>query len=227
MFSEIEAKIKALASSEKAKILQGFFKTWKGQYWEGDIFIWVTVPKLRAISKLYKKATIEDISLLFQSPYHELRLTWLFILISQYEGKKTVDFYLDNIKYVNNWDLVDLSAHHILGRYLYDKDRSILYSLVTKDNLWERRIAIISTFYFIKFSDFVDSLKLAKISLLDKHDLMHKAVWWMLREIGKRNVVVLKDFLKDNYQRMPRTMLRYAIEKFSDEEKAKYLKWNI
>jgi len=164
---------------------------------------------------------------LLKNKFHECRLCALMILRLQYEGfenkKELVDFYLRNTQYVNNWDLVDLSCEYILGNWLLDKDRKILYQLAKSKNLWERRIAIISTFEFIRHRQFIDILKLSEILINDNHDLIHKAVGWMLREVGKRDEKVLKDFLDKHYQKMPRVMLRYAIEKLSKNIRKKYL----
>jgi 3-methyladenine DNA glycosylase AlkD len=219
------------SDSERAKNLSWFFKTGKGQYGEGDVFIGITVPILRAISKKYQVLELKDLQKLLGSEIHEHRLSALMILRFKYENKKSdqksrkdiVDFYLKNTKIINNWDLVDLSCHYILGNYLLDKDRSILYKLAKSENLWEKRISIISTFAFIRNNDFVDALKLSEILLKDKHDLIHKGVGWVLREVGKKDKKIEIDFLNKHYKAMPRTALRYAIEKFSDTERKYYL----
>jgi 3-methyladenine DNA glycosylase AlkD len=210
--------------------LQGFFKTGKGEYGEGDIFLGIVVPKLRKISEEYKHLQLQDLQILLNSNVHEKRLISLFILVLKYqkasdeEREKIYDFYLKNTRNINNWDLVDLSAHQIVGEYLFDKDRKKLYELAKSSNLWEKRIAIISTFYFIREEQFEDSLKIGEILMNDKHDLIHKAVGWMLREIGKRDFKVEEEFVKKYCKIMPRTMLRYAIEKFPEELRLKYLK---
>jgi 3-methyladenine DNA glycosylase AlkD len=233
--SSIKRVLNSCANKERAKLLQGFFKTGKGQYGEGDVFLGIVVPKLRKISKEFWKTTsLLEIQKLLDSKIHEERLLALFMLVEKYklakknikidERKKMFEFYLANTSNINNWDLVDLSAPNIVGDYLLEKDRRVLYKLVKSDNLWERRISILSTFAFIREKDFEDSLKIADILLLDKHDLIHKAVGWMLREIGKRDVEVLRGFLKGRYKKMPRTMLRYAIEKFDEKERKKWLK---
>jgi len=227
---ELKSEIRKCANKEKAKVLQGFFKTGKGQYGEGDIFLGIVVPKLRKISKeFWKTISIDEVQELLNSNIHEERLLALFMLVEKYkkaENKEKIEifnFYLANTRNINNWDLVDLSAPNIVGDYLFEKNRKVLYKLVKSENLWERRIAILSTFTFIRAGQFDDSLKIAEILLSDKHDLIHKAVGWMLREIGKRDAEVLKGFLRDRYKKMPRTMLRYAIERFSEDLRKKYL----
>lgn len=220
------------AIPEKAAFLPGFFKTGKGQYGEGDLFLGVTVPEQRRIAKEYwKSVTIDELGELIQSPYHEVRLTSIFILVfkfqkarNQDEKKIWVDFYLKHRPRVNNWDLVDSSAHLILGDYLLDKDRSLLYDLAKSGMLWDQRIAIMSTYYFIRKKDFSDTLKIAEILLHHPHDLIHKAVGWMIREVGNRDFETAKQFLLKHYKTMPRTMLRYAIEKFESETKEIFMK---
>ncbi len=214
----------------KAALLQRFFKTGKGEYGEGDVFLGIMVPQTRELVCKYQTLALNDIKRLLKSKYHEARLTGVLILVRQYQKakeeksrKEIFNFYLKNSQGINNWDLVDLSAHKIVGAYLFDKDRQLLYKLATSKNLWQRRIAVISTFWFIHNYDFKDSLKLTALLLKDEHDLLHKATGWMLREIGKRDKKVLIDFLDKHYRQMPRTMLRYAIEKFSDVERKKYL----
>jgi len=215
---------KALENKEKAVILQRFFKTGKGQYGEGDIFLGITVPKQRELAKKYKDLNLNELQTLLDSKIHEHRLTALIILTSQYKNnpETTYNFYLKNTKNINNWDLVDLSAPNIVGNYLLNKDKSILYTLANSNHLWEKRISIISTFYFIKNNKFDDTLKISEILLKDKHDLIHKAVGWMLREVGKKDKNILVKFL--NKHTLPRTALRYAIEKFPEKERKKYLK---
>jgi len=209
-----------------------FFKTGKGEYGEGDVFLGITVPLQRSIAKKYLDLNLKDVQDLLSSKIHEHRLVSLLILIFKYkkadelEKKEIVDFYLKNTKNINNWDLVDLSAGYIVGDYLFQfkKDTSVLYKLAKSKNLWERRIAIMSTFAYIKNDHFKDVLSISEILLNDPHDLIHKAVGWMLREIGKRNKKVEVNFLNKHYREMPRTMLRYAIEKFTIEEKSFYMK---
>ncbi|MBU0466233.1 MAG: DNA alkylation repair protein [Nanoarchaeota archaeon] len=225
--TQLKADLRKLSDPQKAKLLQGFFKTGKGQYGEGDIFLGVKVPESRAVAKKYHDLSFEDIKTLLQSKIHEERLTALLLLVHLYQknpDKKFVDFYLSNTKHINNWDLVDLTAHKIVGHYLENKPRDILYKLARSKILWERRISIISTFHFIRDRDFKDALALADILLNDEHDLMHKAVGWVLREIGKKDLKVEEGFLRKHYKKMPRTMLRYSIEKFPEDVRKKYLK---
>jgi len=227
---EVERDLRNLVDFEKANILQRFFKTGKGQYGEGDIFLGVVVPKTRFISKKYIEISLPEVKNLLYSKIHEERLCALFILVNKFEKaeeierKKIFDFYIKNIKKINNWDLVDLSAPKIVGKYLLNKPKKVLYDLSISKNMWERRVAIISTFEFIKNNKFQDTLKIAQILIGDKHDLIHKAVGWMLREVGKRDIVTEESFLKKYYKRMPRTMLRYAIEKFPEGKRILYLK---
>jgi 3-methyladenine DNA glycosylase AlkD len=225
----IKAELEMFADPEHALKLQGFFKTGRGQYGEGDLFLGVRVPVQRRISKKYRNASLDDVSQLLRSEIHEHRLTALFILTEQFKRggheirQQIVDLFLNSMAYVNNWDLVDSSSHKILGEWLVDKERNILYQLAESNNIWERRISIISTFAFINRGDLRDSLALAKILLNDGHDLIHKASGWVLREVGKKDRAALEDFLLENYKKMPRTMLRYAIEKFPDELRKFYL----
>src|SRR3989338_6251315 len=211
--------------NKKAKFLAGFFKTGKGQYAEGDLFLGLTVPRQREIAKKYPNLTLSQIQQLLNSKYHEFRLCAQLILISKYNKSdektkaKIVTFYLKNTKRINNWDLVDLSAEYILGSYLLERDKSVLYKLAKSQNLWERRIAIIATFFFIRKNQFTDTLKIAQILLGDKHDLIHKACGWMLREVGKRDEVMLIKFLDKFKGKMPRTALRYAIERFNQQKR--------
>ncbi len=229
MLKELELRLKQESNTQKAKLLQKFFKTGKGEYGEGDIFLGIIVPVQRRIANEFKELDIGLIHKLLNSRVHEKRLIALLILIKQFEkADKTLkkyifDFYLKNTKNTNNWDLVDLSAPNIIGNYLMDKDRKILYELANSSYLWEKRIAIISTFAFIRKNDFDDAIKISEILLYDKHDLIHKAVGWMLRELGKRNKKILEDFLKKHYKKMPRTMLRYSIEKFDENERKMWL----
>lgn len=227
---KLKSDLHSLGSPEKAKLLQGFFKTGKGEYGEGDSFLGVKVPECRAIAKKYNDLPLKEISELLKSKIHEERLTALLILLHRFQknpSKEIYDFYLSNTKYVNNWDLVDLTAHKIVGAFLVEKPRDILYKLASSSSLWERRISMVSTFAFLPEKDFKDSLALAEILLQDKHDLMHKAVGWVLREIGKKDLDVLKKFLKKHYKQMPRTALRYSIEKFPEAERKKYLRGEI
>ena len=229
----IRKRLKTLGSREIATSSQRFFKTGPGEYGEGDIFIGVRVPVLRKLIKDYLDLPIEEIKLLLQSAIHEERLFALLLLVrisskaDEAEKKSIYELYLKSTAYINNWDLVDTSAEHIVGRYLKDKNRTPLYRLAKSTDLWERRIAIMATFHFIKHHDFADTLQIAKILLSDRHDLIHKAVGWMLREIGNRDLSAEENFLQKHYEKMPRTMLRYAIEKFPEAKRQRYLKGEI
>lgn len=227
MLNKIRKDLENFRNDEKAKILRKFFKTRKGEYGHGDVFLGITVPKQREIAKKYINLSFNDLKNLISGKIHEHRLISLLILIEKYKKeynkKEIVDFYLNNLKCVNNWDLVDLSADKILGSYLIDKNKDVLYGLAKSSNLWERRISIVSTFALIKNNRYDDALKISRMLLNDEHDLIHKAVGWMLREIGKRNQNIEEDFLKKYYKNMPRTMLRYAIEKFDDKKRKFYL----
>jgi 3-methyladenine DNA glycosylase AlkD len=206
-----------------------FFKCGPGQYGEGDAFLGVMVPPLRALSKQYASIDVAESVALLQSKWHEVRLLALMILVHQYErgddAKRAEIYrhYLANTNRINNWDLVDVSAHKIVGACLRDRDRSPLLALARSESLWERRIAIIATLDFIRNDDFADTLRLAEILLTDRHDLIHKASGWMLREVGKRDQPTLERFLGKHARVMPRTMLRYAIERFPPELRAKYM----
>jgi 3-methyladenine DNA glycosylase AlkD len=230
LHEQVKVDLEKLSDSEHAKKLQLFFKTGEGEYGEGDIFIGVRVPDQRRIAKKFRNIPLSDVLILLQSGIHEHRLTALFILAEQFtKGNEEtrgliVDLYLNNTTYVNNWDLVDSSAHKILGTWLVDRSREILYELARSESLWERRISIISTFAFINRSDLEDALALAEALIHDRHDLIHKASGWVLREIGKRDQSILEEFLIRNYRKMPRTMLRYAIERLPEERKRFYMK---
>lgn len=231
--SEIRKEIKKQANPKQAVILQRFFKTGKGEYGEGDIFYGIKVPVQRNIAKQFKDLPFDDIKELINSKVHEERLIAAFILVDQYKKgddkkKKAVfDFYLKNRKGINNWDLVDLSAPKIVGEYLLDKERDLLYKFARSKDLWEKRIAILSTLTFIRNHFFEDTLSISEILLNDKHDLIHKAVGWMLREVGNRDMQTEEEFLRKHYKRMPRTMLRYAIEKFPEKKRKDYLEGRI
>lgn len=221
------------SDKKKAKLLQRFFKTGPGEYAEGDVFIGINAPTLRAFSKQYEGLSFNGVLQLLKSPIHEERVLSLLILILKYrkarllEKKKIYQIYLGHTKYINNWDLVDITAKQIIGAFLQDKNRAPLYKLARSRSLWERRIAVVSTFYFIGNNDFEDSLKIAKILIGDPHDLIHKAVGWMLREVGKRDRAIEEEFLKKYYTVMPRTMLRYALEKFPESKRQAYLKGRV
>jgi 3-methyladenine DNA glycosylase AlkD len=222
--------LRSLADPQIAEHSQRFFKTGPGQYGEGDLFLGIRVPVLREQAKKFRDTPLAVVGRLLQSVYHEERLCALLLLVQKFsqggptDQKAVYELYLQNTRFINNWDLVDLSAYLIVGPWLADKDRRPLYTLVRSQSLWERRIAMIATFHFIKNNQFTDALEIAALTLADREDLMHKAVGWMLREVGKRNLTVEKEFLKAHCQRMPRTMLRYAIEKFPEKERLKYLK---
>jgi len=222
------------SDKERAKNLQWFFKTGKGQYGEGDVFLGLRVPQIRAVVKdAARRLSLSQVQKLLGSKYHEERLAAVLILVEKYQksdnpDKKVIyDFYLANAKGINNWDLVDLSAPRIVGGYLlHRRDRKVLYRLVKSKNLWEKRIAIVSTAMFIRDGQLSDTLKISKMLLGDKHDLIHKAVGWMLREVGKKDRKLLEKFLKDNYSKLPRTTLRYAIERFPEDLRKKFLLGN-
>ncbi len=231
----VQGDLQKLADKKRAKLLQGYFKTGKGEYAQGDKFIGLTVPQVRVIVKKYRGLPLRDVEKLLHNKIHEFRLTALCILYDQFKnadkGSKKIifEFYLANTKWINNWDLVDLSAKYIVGGYLMEnsRERNILYKLAKSKSIWERRIAVLGTFLFIDRKDFRESFKIAEILLHDTHDLMHKAVGWMLREIGKRDEKALVDYLSTRYKTMPRTMLRYAIEKFDENRRARYLQGEI
>ncbi|MCK5223844.1 DNA alkylation repair protein [Candidatus Calescamantes bacterium] len=228
-YKEIVDYLLSLGGKERAANCQRFFKTAKGGYGYGDIFLGIRVPVIRQAVKKFKDASLETAEKLLQSKYHEIRLFALLFFVHRFtrtdpeEQSKIYDLYLKNTEYVNNWDLVDTSAHYIVGAYLEDKDKKVLDELSRSNSLWERRISMIATYYYIRKGQFADALRISKQLLHDKEDLIHKAVGWMLREIGNRDHAVEVKFLKKHYQKMPRTMLRYAIEKFDEEEQQRYL----
>ena len=207
----------------------GFFKTGPGEYGEGDRFIGVRVPKIRELVRQYRDLPEGDTLSLLRSPIHEERMFAVLVLVDQFTRARgefrdhIARLYLDNREFVNNWDLVDSSCHKILGPWLLDRDRTLLYELVESDSLWDRRIAMMTTYYFIRRDDFTDALKLARMLRDDEHDLIHKVVGWMLREIGKRDLATEEAFLVEHYRRMPRTMLRYAIGKLPESKRKAYL----
>lgn len=229
-FRDVKRDLMNVAEFERIEILKWFFKTGKGDYGEGDVFIGIVVPNIRKIAKKYSDLYFEDIKELLYSEIHEERLCALLILVVQFENgdeeekKKIFNFYIKNIRQVNNWDLVDLSAPKIIGEYLQTKPKDILYKFAESKNLWERRVSIISTFAFIKKMYFKDILKISKVLLKDEHDLIRKAVGWMLREVGKRDLSILETFLTKNYRNMSRTTLRYAIEKFPEPRRQFWLR---
>ena len=225
----IRKELRSLASPETAAILQRFFKTGPGQYGEGDVFLGIKVPPLRALAKRHPDTDLDTVATLLDSRYHEERFFALLLLMQFYQRapaedqSAAYDLYLGNTHRINNWDLVDVSAPHIVGRHLQDRSRKVLHKLARSSMLWERRIAILSTLHFIRLHDFDDTLRIAATLLQDEHDLMHKAVGWMLREVGKRDLASEKVFLQQYYRTMPRTMLRYAIEHFPETERKNYL----
>ncbi|MFA6407285.1 MAG: DNA alkylation repair protein [Candidatus Paceibacterota bacterium] len=227
--TQVERELKKHGNKTRAKSSAGFFKTEKGEYGYGDVFIGVTVPEQRKIAKGCKELPLSEIKKLLASKFHECRLTALLILVSQFISadirtrERIAKFYLANIKYVNNWDLVDSSAPYILGEHLLNTKRDILYTLVKSKNIWERRIAMLSTFAFIRNNEFADTFSIAEHLLSDTHDLVHKATGWMLREVGKHSHSALILFLKMHASQMPRTALRYAIERLSENERKMFL----
>ena len=229
MFRQITHELAKLGDPEQAAVLRRFFKTGPGQYGEGDLFRGIKVPALRQIVKKYPDLPLADAERLLHAGQHEDRLLGLLFLVAGFEkGGAEVRsgiyrLYLDNTRFINNWDLVDVTAPHIVGAYLFDRNRAPLRSLARSALLWERRIAIVATFYFIRRNQFDDTLKIAGMLLGDKHDLMHKAVGWMLREVGKRDLAAEEGFLQKHCGHMPRTMLRYAIERFDPDKRTGYL----
>ncbi|MEA5046551.1 MAG: DNA alkylation repair protein [Petrimonas sp.] len=225
----VKRQLLSFGNPGKADHSRYFFKTGKGQYGEGDRFIGVTVPESRSVAKANKNLSFDELKKLLDDDYHECRFCALIILADQFKkadnaGRKEIfEFYLANTRGINNWDLVDVSSYSIVGEWLLDNDRSVLYQLAESANLWEQRISIISTLAFIRKNDFADTLKLSEKFLTHRHDLMHKACGWMLREAGKRDEKTLTYFLDKHCTQMPRTMLRYAIEKLSPEQKTHYL----
>ena len=230
---DIQKRLKKLGNKKHAAISQRFFKTGPGEYGEGDVFIGIRVPVLRKLVKEYSELSVKDAAVLLRSQIHEERLFALLLLVRLFskgdDVRRTIiyDMYLENTAFVNNWDLVDSSAEHIVGAYLMDRSKAVLYRLAESEDLWERRISIISTFHFIKRHEFSETLKVSKMLLFDRQDLIHKATGWMLREIGKRQLQTEESFLKVHYKKMPRTMLRYAIEKFPEQKRQRYLKGTI
>jgi len=230
---EVQKRLKQLANPEHAAVSQRFFKTGPGEYGEGDIFIGVRVPVLRKLSGEFKELPVSDCKSLLQSQIHEERLLAILIFIRIFNSgqddikKRIYELYLKSTKFINNWDLVDTSAEHIVGAYLADRSKRPLYRLAKSNNLWKRRIAVMATFRFVKGYEFADTLKISEMLIEDRHDLIHKATGWMLREVGKRDLKAEEDFLKAHYKKMPRTMLRYAIEKFPENKRQRYLKGTI
>lgn len=229
--NDIIEELKYHGNAEKANHLARFFKTGKGQYGEGECFIGVTVPEQRKIAKKYIDTPYGVLEQLIRFPFHEARLTALLIVVYKFgktkkteEQKSSIDFYIAHTSYINNWDLVDLTCYKLLGEWLLEKDREILYQWATTDDLWKQRMAIVTCMCFVRKGDFCDCLAISKLLLSHPHDLIHKAVGWLLREVGKKDKQVLTGFLHTHYQSMPRTMLRYAIERFPEEERLSFLK---
>ncbi len=227
---EVRRELFAAGNPGKAGLLSRFFKTGKGEYGEGDKFLGITVPQQRAIAKkFYKDIPLKEIQTLMTNKIHEFRLTGLIMLTYKFkkadekEKKAVFELYLKNTKNVNNWDLVDLTAPNIVGEFLLNKDRKIIYRLAKSKNLWEKRISLLATFAFIRKNDFEHSLRLSEMLVSDKHDLIQKALGWMLREIGKRDQKAEEEFLKKYSTKMGRTALRYSIEKFSENKRKFYL----
>lgn len=230
---EIRRALEKLRSKERAEVLQRFFKTGPGEYGEGDLFLGIKVPELRKLAKAHEALSRKELTQLLRSPVHDERLLALLILVGAYRKgggptkKRIYELYLKNTQFVNNWDLVDLSAEYIVGAHLMNQSKEPLYRLAKSKSLWERRISIMSTFHFIKQGEFSETLKISRILLHDEEDLIHKAVGWMLREVGKRHLPTEEKFLRSHYQKMPRTMLRYAIERFPEAKRQKYLRSHI
>ncbi len=230
---EIQSRLHSLANPATARTLQSFFKTGPGQYGEGDIFLGIKVPVVRAVAKEFPQVDLDTARDLLHSRFHEERLLALLFLMRHFdEGgdpqrQSAYRAYLANTAWINNWDLVDISAPHVVGAYLADQERTPLYLLARSPSLWDRRIAIVSTFHFIRRNEFGDTLDIAARLLADKEDLLHKATGWMLREVGKRDPATLETFLQRHYQAMPRTMLRYAIERFAEPRRQAYLKGRL
>ncbi len=230
MLSQLISEMNSFADAERAKSSQRYFKTGAGEYGEGDVFIGLNMGEQRRIAKKFQGLSLPKIQELLKSEIHEQRMVGVLILVDKFrkaskeERGNIFTFYLKNAKRINNWDLVDLSAPRIVGGFLSDKKRNILYPLADSKNVWERRISVLATFAFIKDEDFSDALRISEILLEDNHDLIHKAVGWVLREIGKKDEKVLEEFLKTHYEKIPRTTLRYAIERFEESKRKDYLR---
>ncbi len=233
MLIAIERELESLGDASRVAILQRFFKTGPGEYGAGDRFRGIRVPILRGLAKKYQELSLADAQHLLQSTFHEDRLlVWLILIRQYYQGDQGSRdqlhrFYLEHTRLVNNWDLVDASAPHLLGHYLEDRPKDILTRLAASGNLWERRMAIVATMHFIKRQDFNETLRIARLLLSDREDLIHKAVGWMLREVEKRQTAVAEAFLRKHYRNMPRTMLRYAIERLPEARRQAYLKGTV
>jgi 3-methyladenine DNA glycosylase AlkD len=227
---QLETQLKRLGDPATAQVLQRFFKTGPGQYGEGDVFVGIKVPLLRRLAKEHRGLPIDEAVTLLRSRIHEARMTALYILIHHYDAgddaarRRIYDAYLGHTRYINNWDLVDSSAEHVVGAHLANRSKRPLVKLARSHSLWERRIAIVATFHSIKRDEFDATLDIAALLLRDEYDLIHKAVGWMLREVGKRDLPREEAFLLQHYHVMPRTMLRYAIERFPEPKRRRYLK---
>ncbi|MFN8349772.1 MAG: DNA alkylation repair protein [Spirosomataceae bacterium] len=228
---QLQNELLTLGSPEKAAFLSRFFKTGKGQYGEGDVFIGITMPEIRGLAKKYNHLPIKDWELLLHSPFHEYRMTALIGLMKRFQQSKKdeatqqtiFNLYLNNLHYINNWDLVDVTCRDIVGAFLLNRDRSILYDLAQSSHLWSQRVSIVSTWYLIVRYQYTDTIRISELLLSHKHDLIHKAVGWMLREMGKRDELTLIEFLDTHVKQMPRTALRYAIERFPESTRKYYL----
>jgi len=231
--AKVKAALREVANPAGAAVKERFYKSGKGEYGEGDKFICVTVPAQRTIAKQFRELSLREVGKLLDDALHECRLTALFIMVDQFrrgdepQREAIVEVYFEKMDRVNNWDLVDSSADKTLGAHLEDKDRSVLDELAAADHLWRQRIAIVATYHFIRQEDFKDTLRISKTLLNHEHDLIHKAVGWMLREVGNRNQKTLERFLRRRYKKMPRTMLRYAIERFPEELRQAYLRGEV
>lgn len=233
---EVQEALAVLSIPEKAEFFPRFFKTRKGEYGEGDLFLGVTVPDQRSVAKeYYSKISLEDLGILLSSVYHEHRLTALFMLVSKFEKtkdpaikKEIIDFYLNHLKYINNWDLVDSSCYKILGRYAFENQKEdLLRKLSASEEMWHKRIAVVGTMHYIKKGSYELTKEFVTNNLKHSHDLMHKANGWLLREMGNKNEKELIDYLNIHYKEMPRTCLRYAIEKLDEDVRQDYLKGRI
>ena len=228
--AEILARLESMADAEHARFVAGYFRTGPGEYGEGDQFLGIRIPALRALVREYRGVSLDQTAKLMRSPWHEARLLALLLLADAYrradaDGREAIyRLYLDNTRYVNNWDLVDSSAPQIVGAHLEERDRGVLEELARSQSLWERRIAILATQHFIRQGDFGSTLRIAEMLVDDGHDLIHKAVGWMLREVGNRDRAVTESFLRRHHRTMPRTMLRYAIERFPPDLRQRYMK---
>jgi 3-methyladenine DNA glycosylase AlkD len=227
---KVVERLQAMGDHERARVSRSFFKTGPGEYGEGDVFVGLTVPQVRALAKELRALPRGETVKLLHSPIHEARLLALLLLIQSYakggeaERERIYGLYLRNTRWINNWDLVDVSAEHVVGAHLWGRDRTVLDALAKSSLLWERRIAILATFHFIRRGAFADTLRIAERLVGDREDLMHKAVGWMLREVGKRDQAAEEAFLERHAGVMPRTMLRYAIERFDEELRQGYLR---